>query len=67
MGTKDTDNQLNAENGKFEHIKVGFPLSPMNWDMLQFVDSEIDQLKSDATADWLDALIVTMDELKRLE
>lgn len=67
MGTKETNNKLNDENGTFNNIKIGFEVSPMKWEMLQYVDSELDQLKNQATADWLDALIVAMDELKRLE
>lgn len=67
MGTKDTNNKLNDENGTFKNIKIGFSVSPIKWEMLQYVDSELDQLNNEATADWLDALIVAMDELKRLE
>lgn len=63
MGTEETKNELNSTIGGYDNIYEGFKLLKPNWDMVRAVIQDVKPQK--ATADWLDALIVSMDLLKR--
>lgn len=56
LGTNSTDNDLNYKN-----ISLALPMNSINWDILKYVQSNIDPPSAETTADWLDAIIVAMD------
>lgn len=66
LGTQSTDNNLNKEHGGYEHIKQAIPLTPMNWALLQYVET-IDPPSDSLTADWFDAIIVAVDYFHELQ
>lgn len=64
FGTETTDNDLNEEvDGHYEHISKGFPMEPVNWNMIRYVKS-IDSPSHGVIVDWLDGIMVAMDYLK---
>lgn len=67
IGSETTSNSLNTENpGEYSHICQALEMKPMNWDMLKYVQTEMDQPNETTTGDWLDAIIVAMDYFKDL-
>lgn len=63
LGTKTTDNDLNYEN-----INHAIPLKPMDWEILKYVQQNIDPPDDEGIkGDWLDAIVVAMDYFKALE
>lgn len=68
LGVPFTDNELNEKFGSgYEHIAHGFPMKPVNWDMLNYIKRSIDPPKDDVEGDWIDAIFVAMDYLRNLE
>lgn len=63
MGTDGTDNGLHEQLGGYEHISHAFPLASTTWNMLKYIEYSIDPTNS--VADWLDAIVVAMDVLKK--
>lgn len=63
MGTDESNNNLHKELGSYENISEAFELQTGNWQMLRILDKEVQTRKN--RADWLDALIVAMDFMKR--
>jgi len=57
LGSDETENSLNYKN-----IKVTHSLALPSWEMVQFVD---DQKGTTVNGDWLDAVVVAMDVLKK--
>ena len=62
FGTADTGNDL-ADGSNYENITVARPLRPVDWDLLQYVQNNISP--GGVSADFLDALVVTMDHLQK--
>ncbi|KAG5447570.1 X-ray repair cross-complementing protein 5 [Clonorchis sinensis] len=60
-GTEATDNGLADEDGNFVHISLVRALAPLDWDLLEFFNSE--SLLSTNDADVVDALIVGVNHL----
>lgn len=65
MGTNGTDNELNTEYGGYEHISNGFTNGAITWNMLKYVEASVEPT-TEGTADWLDAIVVAMNNLKTL-
>lgn len=65
MGTEETENDLNIECDDYEHIKFGFDLAPTDWNMLRFIEHRLHRPNANFEADWLDAIVVAMDYLKK--
>lgn len=63
MGTDGTDNDLNEELQGYEHISKAFAMGIVTWSMLKYIDYSIEPANSQA--DWLDAILVAMDCLKK--
>uniref|UniRef100_A0A4Y0BQ50 Ku domain-containing protein n=1 Tax=Anopheles funestus TaxID=62324 RepID=A0A4Y0BQ50_ANOFN len=62
LGTTETNNQLNVELGRYEHITEAFELKQANWPTLRIL---LDQLaQTDVEACWFDALIVALNFLR---
>ena len=59
-GTPETANEL-ADDDAYQNITVARPLGLVDWDLLQFVQNEVDP--SDISGDFLDALVVAMDHI----
>ena len=57
LGSDETGNSLNYRN-----IKVTHPLALPSWEMVQFVN---DLKGTTVNGDWLDAVVVAMDVLKK--
>lgn len=66
MGTDGTDNELHGDHGGYEHISNGFTNGVITWNMLKYVEGSIEPTKRNVTADWLDAIVVAMDNLNKL-
>lgn len=67
LGTKTTDNRLNGEYGGYEHISHALEMNAMSWDILKYIQKNIDPPSDEITGDWLDAIVVAMDYFKSLE
>lgn len=67
LGTTSTDNDLNAEQGGYDHINRALGMEPVSWDTLNYIHNSIDPPADNVTADWLDAIVVAMDYYKTLE
>ena len=63
MGTQGTNNNLSNELCGYEHISEAFDMGLTNWQMLRILENEIKP--SNCEADWLDAIVIGMDVLKR--
>lgn len=68
LGVPFTDNDLNEKFGHgYEHIAHGFPMKPVNWEMLSYINRSIDPPKDNIEGDWIDGIFVAMEYLRHLE
>lgn len=68
LGTNETDNEMNKDCGGYKNISWAFPISPVSWDSLRFVAKSLPAPNNDdVIADWLDGIVVAVDQLKRSE
>lgn len=68
LGVPLTDNDLNdKQKGGYENIAHGFPMKPVHWDMLNYINRSLDPPSDNIEGDWIDAIFVAMDYLRTLE
>lgn len=67
MGTSTTANGLHDELDGYEYISNAFPMAPTNWNMLNYLENSIDPPHKSNEGDWLEAIVIAMNDLKSLE
>lgn len=63
MGTDETDNALDQD--VYENIACKFDFQRVSWDMLKFIETQVKS--TNKVADWIKALVVSLDLLKNHE